>query len=473
VACPPVTAILDYLEARLPSDERADVEGHAADCAACRVALSDLARDAFADSSTSSGSRIRAGNTVGRYAILERLGSGAMGVVWAAYDPQLDRKVALKLLARPATTGETQLLEEARSLARVSHPNVVAVYDAGLFEGIPFLVMEQVAGITLRAWLAAERRSWREILAVFAAAARGLSAAHAASISHRDFKPDNVLVGRDGRVRVSDFGLARSTEESTGASVSFAGTPGYMAPEQMRGGRADALSDQFSFCVALHEALFGTRPAAGRTASEMVEAMTRGPQPAGASTGVPRRVTRAIERGLSVDPLARHPSMNALVAALAPRRHQRLIALALVTAASTAFLIGAAILVTHEIPPIDRTCRIETRRLGTLWEQQRGAVQRAMTGDPTTFATIDGLLDRHLRVWVTTRIGVCEEAGRTDPPAHARFAHRMACLDGRYRRVRSVIDALPASASTAMKELPTLPSPEACIAEPAAAPAYR
>jgi len=225
------------------------------------------------------------GASIGRYLVLDHVGSGGMGDVFAAYDPELDRKIALKLLRAEGEArgerGRGRLLREAKAIAKLSHPNVVVVYDAGTYDDRVFVAMEFVEGQTLAAWLAERPRAAREILTVFEAAARGLSAAHAAGLVHRDFKPQNVMVGAGGKVRVMDFGLARpiAAEEAprdgapvaakvapldSGAPLTLTGellgTPLYMAPEQFQGLRTDARTDQFSFCVALYQALYGAHP---------------------------------------------------------------------------------------------------------------------------------------------------------------------------------------------------------------------
>ncbi|HEY2747364.1 MAG TPA: serine/threonine-protein kinase, partial [Polyangia bacterium] len=282
------------------------------------------------------------GAVVGRYVLDEAIGAGATGVVWAAYDPELDRRVALKFLrggpnVSPADL-RTRLSREAQAMAQLSHANVVVVHDVGSFGDQVYVAMELVDGDTLGAWLAARPRGWREVLELFAAAGAGLAAAHAAGLVHRDFKPDNVLIGRDGRVRVTDFGLARAVDggdDQRGAetplgegsdrllearltrSGALVGTPAYMAPEQIAGGRVDARSDVFSFCVALFEALFGERPFAGANLPELAAAMSAGRVVAAARRGVPRRVQRAVLRGLAVDPAARWPAMEPLLHALA------------------------------------------------------------------------------------------------------------------------------------------------------------
>ncbi|MCA9553741.1 MAG: serine/threonine protein kinase, partial [Myxococcales bacterium] len=242
---------------------------------------------------------------LGRYVILHRLGAGMMGVVWAAYDPHLDRKVAVKVLhQRRGAKGEEargRLVREARTMARLSHPHVVQVFDVGLVEhegnDDVFLAMEYVEGQDLEAWVealpAAAPARWRQVLQVFLQAGRGLAHAHAAGVVHRDFKPTNVLVAADGRAKVGDFGLARLPGEVDGgagvpdapsadyqlpltATGDVVGTPAYMSPEQHRGRPADARSDQFAFAVALYEAVYGVPPFPGETFAARAVAVVGG-----------------------------------------------------------------------------------------------------------------------------------------------------------------------------------------------------
>jgi formylglycine-generating enzyme required for sulfatase activity len=289
------------------------------------------------------------GARIGRYVIVERVGTGAMGVVYGAYDPELDRKVALKLIkpGQGKDTARARLLREAKAIARLQHPNVVAVHDVGVFEEQVFLAMEFVAGGTIKSWLAEKNRSWREILDVFIAAGRGLAAAHAAGLVHRDFKPDNVLLDKEHRPRVVDFGIARQAgggddeldgdtgdvaddgtatlRDSSGKHAlatltktgTWVGTPAYMAPEQFLGERGDEKSDQFSFCVALYEALYGERPFAGDDMlSISVNVTTEQLRPLPKDRGIPNWLRRVILRGLRSDPAARWDGMAPLIAAL-------------------------------------------------------------------------------------------------------------------------------------------------------------
>jgi predicted Ser/Thr protein kinase len=302
--------------------------------------------------------RPAAGAEIGRYALIEKLGAGAMGVVWRATDPKLGREVALKLLRLPDASLIERLVREARSMAQVSHPNVVTVFEVGEAGSQSFIAMELVEGKSLRAWQTGERRTVPEIIEHYVAAGRGLAAAHARGIIHRDFKPDNVLVGRDGRVRVTDFGLAAAKPGESGSlairpiadvnlttSGSVLGTPAYMAPEQFTGGNVDPRTDQFNFCVALYEALYGERPFEGKTFEELGTSVSDGKiklPPAG--TAVSGALRDLVVRGLSVAPGDRYPNMDALIVELGrdrARPWRRTAIGALVVGAVLAVALGA------------------------------------------------------------------------------------------------------------------------------------
>src|SRR6185503_11608427 len=325
---------------------------------------------------------------VDRFVVDGVLGVGGMGVVYAARDPELGRRVALKLLREESSDRRERLAREAQALARVAHPNVCAVYDIGTHDGRLFIAMELVEGQTLGRWARAQHRPWREVVAVFAAAARGLVAAHGAGVIHRDFKPDNVLVGDDGRVRVTDFGLASWVPEATPRSSDDAvdltrtgallGTPRYMAPEQHAGEPADERSDQWSFAAALHEALYGQLPFAGNTASELAEAKAAGrlaPVPPGRR--VPRWLERLVRRGLAVRRADRWPSMTAVVEALERRRARRHLAWA-------AALLGAAAVASTVVllarPPADRGT--DAARLAALAESMEAGLRIERVAPP-------------------------------------------------------------------------------------------
>ena len=354
-------AVSEFVSGALPPSLLTKVEGHLAACRDCRALVAALAQDAAADSNVAtvpheklSPSQVAelpkrqytVGDRVGRYLVLSTLGTGGMGVVFAAYDPQLDRKVALKLLRSGiqinTKDARARLRREAQAIAQLSHPNVVGVYDVGTTDDNDlYIAMEFVEGDTLTTWLKRWPRTWREIIDVFLQAGRGLVAAHSVGLLHRDFKPDNVLVGGDGRVRVTDFGLARSliatiTDESgrgvtpelpdpasralhsaLTATGTVLGTPRYMPPEQMTGPDIDARSDQFSFCVALHEALYGEHPLPGSTSVSMLEKGDKAlPPPEGSR--VPAQIAKAVARGLERDRGKRFPTMSELCVELTP-----------------------------------------------------------------------------------------------------------------------------------------------------------
>lgn len=416
------------------------------------------------------------GSVVDRFVILDVVGRGGMGVVYSAYDPDLDRKIALKLVRpnRPGA-GEGQLLREAQAIARLSHPNVVAVYDVGTHRDQVFLALELVEGRNLGPWLAQTRRSVREILEVFAAAGRGLAAAHAAGLVHRDFKPDNVLIGNDGRVRVADFGVARRFESSGDEPADFpdlpeealsarstrstmavaeatrfgiaVGTVPYMAPEQLRRGVADARSDQFAFSIALFEALYGERPFAGQGALELALAMESGelrtPNPSGRR--VPPAVRAAIARGLAFDPAARFPSMDGLLAALAhdpeaARRRRWGIA------AAVAIFLVAGFGLRELALRRARVCAGGEAKVEELWNPRRkAAVHDAFraTGLPfaeETWAGVERALDRYTSDWAGMHREACEATRVRGEQSEALLDRRMFCLDQKLRDAGALID---------------------------------
>jgi eukaryotic-like serine/threonine-protein kinase len=289
---------------------------------------------------------------IGRFTVLEELGRGGMGLVYSAHDEQLDRKVAIKVLLDEASSSDAQrrFLREGQAMARITHVNVVNVHEVGTSHGQPFLAMELIRGQSLSMWLRSQP-GWREVLEVFIQAGRGLIAAHQADLVHCDLKLNNIMRGDDGVVKILDFGIARSMDgvhanshdgnatsegaPASGSASSFAapvtqegmveGTPLYMAPEQLSGGNIDARTDQFSFCVALYEALYGERPFHGMSVEDLMQAIIKGSiRSAPRGSKVPAVVRKAVLRGLAHDPAKRWSSMEALLELLqrqlAPRR---------------------------------------------------------------------------------------------------------------------------------------------------------
>ncbi len=398
---------------------------------------------------------------VSRYRVLGLLGRGGMGIVLDAFDPELDRRVAVKLL-RPERVGfdaPQRLLREAKAMARLSHPNVVQVYDAGLDDGQVFVAMEQIEGCSGRTWLEEQPRRWPQVLELFVQAGRGLEVAHAAGIVHRDFKLDNVLVADDGRVCVADFGVAlddrvHSTPPEqpqspattdltrTGATV---GTPLYMAPEQHAGSRVGPAADQFSYCVALHTALYGQRPFGGDTAGSIARATMQGRyvEPLD-SRGVPPWLAAVVRRGLQIDPDDRFASMTALLEALqsdptqARRRWIRRIALATLGlgGASAAWFVGAR---------ADAPCSGAEARLAQAWSSDAAATVRDRLA-PDDAAAVLANIDAYADGWSTRHRAQCE-AHRRGELSTPLFDASMACLERRHQALsayaRTLVDEQP------------------------------
>ncbi|HEY3445194.1 MAG TPA: serine/threonine-protein kinase, partial [Myxococcales bacterium] len=371
------------------------------------------------------------GTAVGRYLVVGFLGEGGMATVYSAYDPELGRKVAIKLLkfqGGDVEVARAQLQREAQAMARLSHPNVVPVYDAGTHEGQLFVAMELVEGQTLHNWLATGGRKRREIVEVFCAAGEGLAAAHRAGLVHRDFKPENVLVGRDGRIRVSDFGLARVDCDPTASGSgsqrisvrdtapihetytgSLTGTPAYMAPEQLLGQSTDPRTDQFSFCAALWEALTGELPFGDGDFVEIRRAVL-GASLKPPARPMPRWLQRTLAKGLSIAPDDRYPSMPVLLAVFrrAPSHQLRRLAVpGAVALASLAVLGTAGWQWRQETTACERQVRGQA---DALWGARRGEVERALSGVPgQQAADVLGTLDARVAAWAQLERAACEE----------------------------------------------------------------
>jgi tetratricopeptide (TPR) repeat protein len=435
------------------------------------------------------------GQAIDRFVVLGLVGRGGMGEVYAAYDPELDRKVAIKLLRARGDSedGKARLLREAQATAKLQHPNVVVVYDVGTFGQSVFIAMEFVEGGTAGSWLQAAPRSRREILDVYLAAGRGLAAAHAAGLVHRDFKPDNVMVTNDGQVRVMDFGLARhvaeaetpgrlqgpaepapraaaaddraadarAADDGAGSSLSgrylsvkltqtgaMLGTPAYMSPEQFGGQPTDARTDQFSFCVALHEALAGERPFEGETFLALMTSVTTGAmRPPPAKAAVPSWLRKVLRRGLATEPGARFPSMSSLLAALQndPTVRTRR---AIFAVAALAALAGAGLASRRGVEKPPPLCGGGAERVSPAWGRaRRAAVQRAFQTAGTVlasqgFATVSRYLDDYAKEWLAVYRDACEATHVRGEQSSEVLDLRMSCLADRLVEVRALTDEL-------------------------------
>ncbi|MEM7158538.1 MAG: protein kinase [Myxococcota bacterium] len=409
--------------------------------------------------------QIRPGIRFDRYRVIKRLGMGGGGVVYEAHDDVLDRQVALKVLWRGVNDPEA-LAREAQALAELSHPNILTVYDAGTDRGRSFIVMELVDGGSMRRWLARARPTPAEVIDVAVQAARGLAHAHGQGLIHRDFKLDNVLVSKTGRVLVMDFGLAcRADAEQAPRRT---GTLPYMAPEQHRAEPSGATADQFAVCVALYRALYGRYPFAGETHEELLEAKEAGRVLAPPKVaGVPRRVYRALARGMSADPSARYPSVDALIAAIEGRGRARrwLPALSLLAGVGGTALAFA--------PAVQTPCPEAETTLWSIGEAER--VRRALDEAPEPFTDstamqVDQILSDYEGELTDTRAQVCEGMADSRPIRRTEFQGVDECL----QRARMQFDALttvlaqadPSMAEYAVRAAESLPHPSECLSWP-------
>ena len=446
-----------FVDGTLEDPALAAAEAHLASCSDCRQVVAGTV-----GASPSDG--IPPERLIGRYLVLGVLGAGAMGVVYLAYDPELDRKVAVKLLrpdpTQDAAEDRARLLREAKAMAQITDPHVVAVYDAGTFGDRVFVAMEHVPGETLSAWAKREPRSWRAVVALFAACGRGLAAAHAAGVVHRDFKPDNVLVSPDGRAKVTDFGLARAiasaveaaplspdsapaptTVTATGA---LRGTPAYMAPEQLRGEVADARADQFGFGVALHEALTGERPFRGASVAELRATVLAGARELPALRPLPGAVRRIVERTLRPRPEERFATMTDAVDALEKATARR----AAWPIAGAACLAVAALVAGRATRAPATPCAGAGDGGALVWPSAtRDSVHAAFAATRAPFAedawnVVDGALSSYVKAYAARRVEACEATRVRGEQSDEMLDLRMQCLDARLAETTSLVKEL-------------------------------
>jgi serine/threonine protein kinase/tetratricopeptide (TPR) repeat protein len=453
----------------LSEEALAEVDAHVDGCAECFALLASLAETmtpphaasviekredddkedpAGADPLARGRSTWKRGSTIGRYVLIEQIGAGGMGMVFAAEDPALGRTIAIKLVRSTMRSDRSneQLLAEARMMAQLSHPNVVPVYDVGTHDGFVFLAMELIEGTNLRTWLLETKRSWQEVQRVFLEAGRGLVAAHRAGLVHRDFKPDNVLVGKDGRVVVTDFGLAHST---LSPSDRVAGTLVYMAPEQRDGQIADSRSDQYSFAVALSEALTGERPSssASRERNER-------------EAGVPAWLSQIVTRGMSAHPGERFPTTEALLDALArdPRARRRRVA------AAAASLVVVGLLAAFAWSSRDRRAHAcadaVPTKLASVWgPAKKDAVHRAFAATGKGFAesswqTVEGELDAYAVSWTSMHVEACDATFARHEQSTELLDLRVACLAERLAELQGATTLFAAADARVVANAP-------------------
>ncbi|HSR95568.1 MAG TPA: serine/threonine-protein kinase [Kofleriaceae bacterium] len=489
--CPAPDDIAAMLCARLEGDSLHALEQHVAACAACRKLLSVLAqieapvttvgsgeppgdlggdRRLASSSSDELGPALGPGQRVGRYVVARLLGTGAMGAVYAAFDPELDRKVALKILGHRGD----RLRWEAQAMAQLAHPHVVAVHDVGTVEDRIFIAMELVEGETLAGWLAGAPRSWRAVLSMFVSAGEGLAAAHAAGLVHHDFKPENVLVGQDGRVRVGDFGLASmradepapSSEQlgpeaaslSRSTTAWLAGTPYYMAPEQFLGRATDARSDQFSFCVALYAAIAREHPFDGDGADGLVEAVIAGrARRPPARSILPRWLLRVLRRGLAAHPEDRYPDMNTLLAELRRDPGRRRARGAIVAVAVLGLAAGVALVARSGDA---RLCTGARPSWAGVWDAPRAQiVERAFaaTGKPyatAVYASVARELGAYGERWIAMHTEACEATRVRGEQTEDLLERRMLCLDARLRDAHALVERFAAADADTVERAP-------------------
>jgi eukaryotic-like serine/threonine-protein kinase len=414
------------------------------------------------------------GGRLGRYRLDAVLGRGGMGVVYAAFDPALDRAVALKVMrfgrGGSSSPGDSQarMLREAQALAGLAHPNVVTIYDVGRVEDRVYMAMELVEGQTLERWMKAGPHSWRRVARVMLEAGRGLVAAHRQGLVHRDFKPANVLIGADGRVRVADFGLARSgtsvgrsrdgrgfegawdSAESHSSRLpvlteagTVMGTPGYMAPEQVAGEQVDTRSDQFAFCVTFYQALYGHRPHEGVDRREVLRNARLGKvRDPPAQRRVPARLRRLIVRGLSPDPDARWDDLEQLLTRIEGQLRWRPASSIWMVGTGVVFAVAAGMSLISWIAA--DPCAGVADEMHAVWNaERRSRVAVAFASSEVvhaadTWARVSDRLDAQAARWVEAREDACRSP---DADAAARD-ETVACLAHRRAELATLVEVL-------------------------------
>ena len=491
--CPDLNTLATFLEGALDEEEQQLVDSHIRICQRCREIFtfgektrqSQIERSASQTQSTDLDpllqklmpfGQLSTGQTIGRYIVVTPLGLGGMGEVYSAYDPELNRRVALKLLRTDVFADSTldnnvsRLMKEAQAMAQLSHPNVISVHDVIRVDGQVVIAMEYFSGGTLKSWLREQPRNWREIVDAFVAAGQGLAAAHAAKLVHRDFKPSNVLLEEDGRVCVTDFGLVRGLDqdehpetkrsltisnrldETLTKTGAYVGTPAYMSPEQLLGEKSDTRSDQFGFCVALFEALYGQRPFSGETTEELKESILSGEiAPVESTKEVPTWLYDIVKRGLEVKPEDRYPSMDALLVELRhdpeeeerKRRALRIRRLGWTTIILLAVVLPVGVWYGMRYRTV-QLCKDTSREFSGIWDNAtKDTVKSAFIaiGKPYvqgTWKRVVRIFDNYLDDWKLMRSDICEARHIHGTESEDLFDRRMSCLKKRKQELKAL-----------------------------------
>lgn len=433
MSCPSETRLQAFVDGALSAEEIAELSGHLDTCDDCLTIVGAAAPLTLDDESTAT--------TIGRYVLRRVIGKGGMGVVYEAVDPELHRVVALKVLRSDLGADPRRLLGEAQAMAKLAHPNVVTIHDVGRTpapEERVFIVMALVQGVSLRHWLAREPRVLADILDAFEQASEGLAAAHAAGLVHRDFKPENVFVANDGRVLVGDFGLAMSLDlESETATAE--GSLAYMAPEQRRGEKVDARSDQYSFCLALEESL-RSLPA------------------------VPRWLAKLVARGTSAEPEARFESMSAITLALRAGRQgargRKRLALAVLVGAGV--VAGGLLWARARDAPDVARCRAREAEMTAIWNAEIAKkTELAFTGSKSPLASgawekTRTTMGDYVEAWRGAHRRTCEAPRGRDPAAIAAYDQKASCLGERLEVARAVVANLEHADASMLEQVPAM-----------------
>lgn len=484
--CIGIDSLAAYADGGLDDVQVCRVDAHVNNCVECRKDLSALA---LAVSFTSLGSmsetlqdefELESGRSFGRYVVLDTIGQGAMGIVVRAYDPKLKRAIALKIVGREVWSHASDevrdsLLREAQAMAQLTSNHCVTIYDVVSGEEGLALAMELVEGGTLRTWLVGTH-SWEEKLSTCLEAGRGLSAAHAAKIIHRDFKPDNILCSLDGRVMVTDFGLARLASDLAQDKKEIAGTPVYMAPELFDGGIATSASDQYSFCVTLFESLYGKRPFAGSSIEELQYAISAGlTSEAEVSSSFPKGVRNTLSRGLSPEPEDRYESMDALLKVLETylpkaKTGKKRTVLAVATIVALVVLLTFVYIGSKDLDgPV---CAPRTASINEAWgpNLESLAVAKNLTSlgaSSDNLKKVAQAVSVYRQDWIQTQVNVCQATQLRGEQSESLLDVRMACLDRRKDELAALAAVLTHSqdrhsSDMAIEAVQGLRSPSSC-----------